>query len=292
MGFKDTFFSGKTSFNCHGRLVEVRFPLIMGIVNLTPDSFYSRSRFETVPQTLEKIAAMVSDGADIIDLGAVSTRPGSLPPDEEEEKKRLFPVLEAVRKKFPDLLMSVDTWRSGIARQAVENFGADIINDVSAGNLDPEMISTAAACKVPYILMHMQGTPASMQQKPEYRDIMQEMLDFFHIRTAACLKAGITDLILDPGFGFGKTLEQNYILLNRLSDFSFFGFPLMVGLSRKSMIYKVLETDPESALNGSSVLHTIALLQGAEILRVHDVREAKETIRLVKFLLQNSDQEH
>jgi dihydropteroate synthase len=291
MGFKDTFFSGKTSFNCHGRLVEVRMPLIMGIINLTPDSFYPGSRIDTVPQALDRISEMVNEGADIIDLGACSTRPGSVSPDEEEEKRRLFPVLEGLRKKFPDLLVSIDTWRSGIAKQAVHQFGADIINDISAGNMDAEMIFTVAECRVPYILMHMQGTPATMQQKPEYQDLMEEVLGFFYERTAACLKAGITDLILDPGFGFGKTLEQNYVLLNRLSEFSFFGFPLMIGLSRKSMIYKVLESDADHSLNGSTVLHTIALLQGAEILRVHDVREARELIRLVSYYLKNADQE-
>jgi dihydropteroate synthase len=291
MGFKDTFFSGKTSFNCHGRLVEVHFPLIMGIINLTPDSFYPGSRIETVPQALDRISAMVSEGADIIDLGACSTRPGSVPPDEEEEKKRLFPVLESLRKKFPDLLVSIDTWRSGIARQAVQQFGADIINDVSAASLDPEMIGTAAECRVPYVLMHMQGTPATMQLKPEYRDIAEEMMEFFHDRIATCLKAGISDLILDPGFGFGKTLEQNYVLLNRLSEFSFFGFPLMVGISRKSMIYKVLKGDADHALNGSTVLHTIALLQGAEIMRVHDVHEVREVIQLVNYYVHCSQQE-
>jgi dihydropteroate synthase len=290
MGFKDTFFSGKTSFNCHGRLVEVRFPLIMGIINLTPDSFYPGSRIETVPQALDRITEMVSEGVGIIDLGACSTRPGSVPPDEEEEKKRLFPVLESLRKKFPDLPVSIDTWRSGIARQAVQQFGADIINDVSGGSLDAEMIFTAADCKVPYVLMHMQGTPATMQQKPEYQDLMEEMMEFFHDRIAACLKAGITDLILDPGFGFGKTLEQNYILLSRLSEFSFFGFPLMIGLSRKSMIYKVLESDADHSLNGNTVLHTIALLQGAGILRVHDVREAQEVVKLTGYYLHNATQ--
>jgi dihydropteroate synthase len=284
MGFKDTFFSVNTSFNCHGRLVQLNSPLIMGIINLTPDSFYSGSRISDPEEALEKAGALVKEGVSIVDLGACSTRPGSIPPSESEERERLLPALEKIRIKFPELLISIDTWRSAIAREAIQDGGADIINDISAGQLDNEMISTAGHCKVPYVLMHMKGSPDNMQLSPEYSDILDELFKFFGTKIEECRKANIHDLIIDPGFGFGKTIEQNYALLQNIPQFLRFGFPVMAGISRKSMIYKVLGSDADKALNGTTVLNTVALLKGASILRVHDVKEALEAVRLVEYL--------
>jgi len=230
---------------------------------------------------------MILDGADIIDLGAVSSRPGSAPPDAGEEIARLLPALKQIRKSFPDIVLSTDTYRSETARVALEN-GADMINDISGGVLDDHMFDLIARVQAPYVLMHMKGNPLVMQVNPEYEDVVEEVRQFFIRQTETLKTRDFNKIILDPGFGFGKTIAHNYQLLNRLSVFKDLGYPLMVGISRKSMIYHVLECKPWDALNGSTVLNTVALLQGADILRVHDVKEARETIRLVSELKGNT----
>lgn len=290
MAFKDTSFSGNMRFNCHGRLMELPVPSVMGIINLTPDSFYSNSRLQKPEEVISRAGEMIQDGARILDLGACSTRPGSNPPSVEEEIDRLLPALKRLRRQFPDVILSVDTWRSEVVRMAIEEGGADMINDISAGMMDPSMIPVVAKCHVPYVIMHMQGTPDNMQLSPEYHEIDEELLSFFRQKTKAFLEAGINDLILDPGFGFGKTLDHNYSLLARLNRFQSLGFPVMAGISRKSMIYRLLETSPEDALNGTTAVHVLALLQGVQILRVHDVKEAVEAIRIVKQFAKSSPQ--
>jgi dihydropteroate synthase len=290
MGFKDTLFSTKLTINCNGRLVDFSTPRIMGILNVTPDSFYDGGRYTREKDIVGKAASILSEGADLIDVGACSSRPGASEVKMEEEKARLGMALKAIRKAFPDVLLSVDTFRSEIAEFAVGDFGVSMINDISAGLFDEQMLSFAAGRKIPYIMMHMKGTPRNMQKNPEYQDVTKEILAFFAQRVALARDAGVEDIIIDPGFGFGKTLEHNFILLRELGLFTVLGCPIMAGLSRKSMIYKSLNTIPEKALNGTTVLHTLALNNGARLLRVHDVREACEAVRLFSLYRTTSEQ--
>jgi len=280
MTSKDTLFSTKLTINCKGRLVDFSTPRIMGILNITPDSFYDGGSYTCEKDIVGKTASMLSEGADLIDVGACSSRPGAAEVPVEVEKERLTMALKAIRQSFPEALLSVDTFRAEIAEFTAGEFGISVINDISAGILDKRMLSAAGKLKIPYIMMHMQGTPQSMQKKPEYRDVTKELVAFFAGRIALAKAAGIDDIILDPGFGFGKTAEHNFVLLRELDLFSMLGHPIMVGVSRKSMIYKTLQTIPEEALNGTTVLHTLALNNGARLLRVHDVKEACEAVRL------------
>lgn len=269
------------TLNCKGRLLVTEKPLVMGIINSTPDSFYAGSRFTGADAALAQCEKMLREGADIIDIGGQSTRPGSTTVSAEEELHRVIGSIEAIHKNFPEAFISADTYYSAVAREAVAA-GASIINDVSAGSLDEELIPAVAALGVPYILMHMQGTPETMHQNPEYENVTREVLDFFILQTAVLQKAGIKDIIIDPGFGFGKTIAQNFELLRNLSVFKVLNYPLLLGISRKSTIYKTLQITPEETLNGTTVLNTIGLMNGATILRVHDVKEAKEAIRLTE----------
>ena len=271
------------TLNCNGTLVDLSTPKILGILNLTPDSFYDGGKHNKKNAALEQCEKMLEQGADFIDLGAYSSKPGATDVSESEEKKRLLPVLEALLKHFPNALFSIDTFRSSVAHEALE-LGAHMINDISAGLLDSEMLTTVGKYPVPYIAMHMQGTPKEMQKEPKYEDVFAEVAHFFSERIQMCYAAEINDVILDPGFGFGKTVQHNYALLQRFQNFQQFKLPVLAGVSRKSMIYKILDSSPEAALNGTTVLHTIALMKKAQILRVHDVREAKECIQLLAQL--------
>jgi len=254
-------------------------PLVMGVINTTPDSFYEGSRLTEQSAILRLAEKMIADGADILDLGGQSTRPASESISSEEEKKRVLPAVAIIHDHFPQTVISIDTWYADVAVEAVAA-GASMVNDISAGNLDENMLMAVAALRVPYVCMHMKGTPATMQQSAGYDNITLEVLDFLIEKSASCRQAGITDIILDPGFGFGKTIRHNFELLRSLPVFSMLGFPIMIGLSRKSTIYKTLQTTAAGALNGTTVLNTISLLQGADILRVHDVKEAKEVVTL------------
>ena len=265
-----------------GTLLDFHTPRIMGIVNLTPDSFYKASRINQNDHLMKYVEQMVRDGADFIDVGAISSRPGSIPVSEDEELERLVKPITALRSHFPETFISVDTFRSGVARKMVEDLGVDMINDISAGMLDEKMFETISLLQVPYIMMHMTGTPENMQKNPVYTNLMKDILYFFSKRLRKLHLFGVHDVIIDPGFGFGKTLDHNFEILANFDKFGLLGTPLMVGLSRKSMIYKFLGNSPEEALNGTTVAHTLALLKGADILRVHDVREALETIRMVE----------
>jgi dihydropteroate synthase len=253
----------------------------MGIINATPDSFYEGHLKYGKDDILQMAGKMISDGATILDIGGQSTRPGSQPIGIEEELERAIPIVASIYEKYPDTVISIDTYNSEVAIAAVAT-GASIVNDISGGSLDKAMIQTVADLKVPYICMHMQGTPANMQKEPKYTDVVKEVLDHFISKLDECSKAGIKDIIIDPGFGFGKTIEHNFQLLKRLSVFSMTNRPILVGLSRKSTVYKTLGITVSEALNGTTVLNTMALLNGASILRVHDVKEAKEAITLYK----------
>jgi dihydropteroate synthase len=254
----------------------------MGILNITPDSFYDGGNFSTIPDQLSRVEKMLHEGAAIIDVGAVSTRPGAAPVNEEDEIGRLLPTLTAIKKHFPDSIISVDTFRSNVAKIVIEN-GAGMINDIYAGRYDLNMIETIQSAGIPYVMMHMQGNPLNMQVSPHYHYVVDEIASFFLEQTRKFQK-GFSQIILDPGFGFGKTVEHNYQLLNAFQTFKTMGFPLMAGLSRKSMINRIIHTKPSEALNGTTVLNTIALMKGANILRVHDVREAVEAITLVSSI--------
>jgi dihydropteroate synthase len=266
--------------NCKGRLIDLSVPKVMGILNITPDSFYSGSRVSDKQKVKQTVAKMLADGADFIDVGAYSSRPGADFVSEDEEWSRVEPVLNLIQNEFPDALISIDTFRASVAQRAVANFGVALINDISAGSLDAKMIETIAHLKVPYIIMHMIGTPQNMQQHVNYKHLMQEVFTYFAEKIEHLKKMQVPDVIIDPGFGFSKTLEQNYEVLNKLDEFMIFERPVLVGLSRKSMIYKQLNTEPEKVLNGTTVLNTLALAKGANILRVHDVKEAKEAVEL------------
>jgi dihydropteroate synthase len=280
---KNTFFSPQKSINCGGKLLTFEKPLVMGILNLTPDSFYDGGSHADMDGILHHTHRMIYEGADIIDIGAVSTKPGAADVSFEEEHDRLIPVLENIKKEFPEAIISVDTYRSRIARIAVDK-GAHIINDISAGDFDKDMFRVISELKVPYIIMHMKGTPSTMQQNPVYNDVVEEVCSYFVEKVTALKKLAANDIIIDPGFGFGKTVEHNYELLNNLEYFSIFDLPILVGISRKSMINKVLHITPDEALNGTTVLNTIALMKGANLLRVHDVKEAVEAVKLVGTL--------
>ena len=272
------------TLNCKGRLLVVDKPLVMGIINATPDSFFGDSRFSEVDEIVAKVEKMLNDGADLIDIGGQSTRPGSELISPDEEIKRVVPAIEAIIQKFPDTFISIDTFYSKVAIAAI-NGGATLVNDISAGSMDKQMIETVVQLKVPYILMHMKGTPQTMQQNAVYENVNREVLDFFIAKTNELSKAGVLDIIIDPGFGFGKTIDHNFELLKNLSVFKMLDKPVLVGISRKSTIYKTLGVTAEEALNGTSVLNTIALMNGASVLRVHDVKEAKEAVTL--FLATN-----
>lgn len=269
-----------STLNCRGRLLDLSRPQVMGILNVTPDSFFDGGRYDDPAHALRQAEKMLREGAAILDVGGASSRPGAAEVSAEEEARRVVPLLVALSAEFPEAILSVDTWRAPIARAAVEA-GAGIVNDISAGRLDENLLPAVAELAVPYILMHMQGTPTTMQQAPSYQDVVTEVLDFFLEKIGRLRALGVRDIVLDPGFGFGKTVEHNYQLLNNLSTFSAVtGLPVLAGLSRKSMICKVLKVNPEHALNGTTALHMVALQQGARILRAHDVREAQEVIRL------------
>ncbi len=271
------------SINCKGRLVSFETPRIMGILNVTPDSFYDGGKYKNEVSILSQVEKMLNDGATFIDIGAYSSRPNAPHVSELEEKQRLLPIVSLILKQFPETIISVDTFRAAVAKEAIE-LGASLINDISAGNLDAEMMKTVGELGVPYIMMHMQGTPKTMQENPSYDRIIKELLQYFSSKIAEAKSYKINDIIVDPGFGFGKTVEHNYEILKQLPLFQLLDFPVLAGVSRKSMIYKVLECSPQEALNGTSILHTIVLQNGASILRVHDVKEAMECVKLIKMI--------
>ncbi len=267
------------TLNCKGRLLVVEKPLVMGIINATPDSFYQESRFTGKDRILEQAEKMLKEGADILDIGGQSTRPGSDFISTDEELKRVIPAIEAIMNKNPLSFISIDTFNSIVVAEAVAA-GACIVNDISGGAMDTEMIRTVSALRVPYVLMHMKGIPKTMQQNPFYENVTREVLDFFISKVNVLKNSGITDIIIDPGFGFGKTIEHNFELLKNLSVFKIIEKPILLGVSRKSTIYKTLGITAEDALNGTTVLNTVGLLNGASILRVHDVKEAREAVSL------------
>lgn len=269
------------TLNCKGQLLVIEKPVVMGILNITPDSFYSGSRIENKDSILQKAQQMHNEGATILDIGGQSTRPGSTRISADEELQRVIPAIQLIKQQFQNCFISIDTYYSKVAKEAV-TAGADMVNDISAGTMDEQMISTVAALNVPFIAMHMQGTPDTMQQNPAYENVTREVLDYFIKKTEQCKAAGIQDIIIDPGFGFGKTIAHNFQLLRELEVFQILKYPLLAGLSRKSTIYKTLGTTAEESLNGTTVLNTIALQKGASILRVHDVKETMETIKLVE----------
>lgn len=269
--------------NCKGKAVALQKPMVMGIINVTPDSFFEASQHTSIDHVLQTAEKMIQEGATFLDIGGQSTKPNSVKISVEEELNRVIPAITAIAKNFPSTILSIDTYYSKVAAEAVAA-GAAMVNDVSAGTLDENMITTVATLNVPFIAMHMQGTPQNMQQNPTYKNVTDEVLAYFIEKKVNCIKAGIKDIIIDPGFGFGKTIEHNYTLLQNLHVFNMLELPVLVGLSRKSMIYKVLQTTPEQALNGTTVVNTIALLKGAHILRVHDVKAAIECIKIVENL--------
>ncbi|HEX2607394.1 MAG TPA: dihydropteroate synthase [Flavisolibacter sp.] len=273
------------TLNCKGKLLVLDQPVVMGIINSTPDSFYSGSRSHLEAACLSRAETMLKQGAAIIDLGGQSTRPGSQRVPVEEELKRVIPLMAALSREFPEALLSIDTFYAEVAEEAV-SAGASIINDVSAGSLDPELLNTVARLQVPYVLMHMKGDPQHMQDHPVYQNVVTEVYDYLNDRLTLLQQSGIRDIIIDPGFGFGKTIAHNFQLLKGLPVFSNLQRPVMVGLSRKGTVYKTLNTTAEQALNGTSVVHTLAVLGGASILRAHDVREAREVIELVSAYAQ------
>ncbi|WP_297272986.1 dihydropteroate synthase [uncultured Bacteroides sp.] len=273
--------------NVNGRLMDLSPPRVMGILNVTPDSFYAGSRMQTEEAIAQRVRQIVDEGADMIDIGAYSSRPNAHHVSQEEEMERLRMGLAVLRRVAPEAVVSVDTFRADVARMCVEEYGVAIINDIAAGEMDGKMFETVADLRVPYIMMHMQGTPQDMQQRPHYDNLLKEVFLYFAKKVQQLRDLGVKDMILDPGFGFGKTLEHNYELLAHLEDFSVFELPVLVGVSRKSMIYKLLDTTPADALNGTTVVDTICLLKGADILRVHDVRQAVETVKIVEKMRDN-----
>ncbi|HUH28590.1 dihydropteroate synthase [Gelidibacter sp.] len=271
------------TINCKGQLIDLTIPKVMGILNLTPDSFYDGGVYKNEADILKQVDKMLNEGADFIDIGAYSSRPNAAHITESEELQRLLPIINLLTDAFPDILISVDTFRSEIAKQSI-NAGACMINDISAGKMDENMLTTVAELKIPYIMMHMKGTPQNMQQNVSYEHLIKDILFYFSERIAAARALGIVDVVVDPGFGFSKTMDQNYELLKNLELFKMLEKPLLVGFSRKSMIYKPLHTSAAHALNGTTVLNTLALQKNASILRVHDVKEAKECIELTQQL--------
>lgn len=275
------------TINCKGKLVDLTSPKVMGILNLTPDSFFDGGKYKDEISILKQVEYMLEHGATFIDMGAYSSRPGADHVAEDEELQRMTPVIDLILKNFPDTLISIDTFRSKVAAESIEH-GAAIINDIAAGNLDENMFATIAKHQVPYIMMHMKGTPQSMQKEAVYDNMVNDLRFYFSEKIQETTSKKINDVIIDPGFGFAKTTAQNYTLLNHLDMFQTFGLPILIGLSRKSMIYKVLGSSPQEALNGTTALHTVALLKGANIIRAHDVKEASECIKLVEALKENA----
>jgi len=273
------------SLNCNGRILSLEKPVVMGIINITPDSFYCGSRYESQDVILNRAAQMINEGATILDIGGQSTRPGSTRLRDEEELERVLEPISSIRKEFPEIFISIDTFYSLVAKEAVRA-GADIVNDISAGSLDEQLIETVAALKVPYVLMHMKGNPQNMQQQTHYENVTENVYSFLKQKKAELIEAGIKDIIVDPGFGFGKNISQNFELLKNLSIFKDLESPILLGISRKSFIYKTLGISAADALNGTTVLNTIGLSNGASILRVHDVRAAREAIQLVNTYMQ------
>lgn len=278
------FLKRKNFINLDGKLLDFSEPVVMGIINVSPDSFYTGEKITSEKVLLKKVEQMIADGASIIDVGAVSTRPGAKLVSTKVELERLLPAVYAIRKRFPGIPMSVDTIRSWVAVRVIDETGPIIVNDISGGSLDSNMFETIGKMKVPYILTHIQGTPQTMQDEPDYEDVVRDISLWLSERVKKLTKLGVNDIIIDPGFGFGKTVMHNFDLLNRLDSFKVFQLPVMAGLSRKTMIWKLLDIKPEDALNGTSVLNTMALLGGADILRVHDVKQAVETISLINAL--------
>ena len=269
--------------NVRGKLIDLSVPRVMGIINITPDSFHDGGKFTDPAAQLRHAEKMIHEGADLLDIGGYSSRPGATNISENEEASRVLPAIERIHKAFPHIHISIDTFRAGIAQRGVEA-GASIINDITGGEGDKDMFSTVSACRVPYILMHMRGTPQNMNTMTEYSNLIQDIIGYFHPKIAALHAAGVRDVVIDPGFGFAKTLEQNFELLQKLHQLTILGMPILAGLSRKSMIWRTLGTSPEDALPGTIALQTLALTKGASILRVHDVREAMESIRLLAQL--------
>ncbi|WP_082434901.1 dihydropteroate synthase [Pedobacter sp. Hv1] len=281
---KDTFLNRKVTLNSKGRLIDLSSPAVMAILNITPDSFYGNSRINTIDEALKATENFLNEGAKFIDIGAYSSRPGAADVSTDEELKRLIPIVAAIAKEFSTALISVDTFRAKVASEAIAA-GAHLINDIAAGELDKNMFETVARLQVPYIFMHMKGTPQTMQQDPSYQNVTQEVFTYFEEKVATLKKLGVKDMLIDPGFGFAKTIAHNYELLQQLQVFNTFELPILVGFSRKSMITKVLDIKAADALNGTTVLNTTALLKGVSILRVHDVKEAVECVKLVNCLV-------
>ena len=278
---QNSYFTKKKLINCNGNLLDLSVPKVMGILNITPDSFYDGGKFNEIEKIEVRIKQMVEVGASIIDIGAYSSRPGVKQISEKEELNRLLPVLKLINNKFSTIVFSVDTFRSDIAKIAVKEYGISIVNDISAGSFDKNMFETIADLNVPYIMMHIKGTPQNMQNNPNYDNLLPDIFTYFSEKLEILKKLAVKDVIIDPGFGFGKTIEHNYKILSELENFSIFELPILVGVSRKSMIYKYLEINQNQALNGTTVLNTIAIQKGANIIRVHDVKEAVETVKLV-----------
>lgn len=270
--------------NVKGHLLDLDYPRVMGILNVTPDSFYANSRKQSEEEIISRVQQIHNEGGEIIDLGAYSSRPNADHISTEEEMSRLRKALKIINQNFPNAILSVDTFRADVAKMCVEEYGVAIINDIAAGMMDNEMFTTVAHLGVPYIMMHMQGTPQDMQKAPHYDNIVKEILYYFSEKVQRLRDLGAKDLILDPGFGFGKTVAHNYELMEHMEEFSIFDLPILVGISRKSMIYKLLGGGPDDALNGTSVLNTVALMKGANILRVHDVKEAVEVVKMIATL--------
>jgi dihydropteroate synthase len=273
-------FSVNKTLNIQGKVIDLSVPRVMGILNVTPDSFFDGNRYQSPVSILNQVEKMLSEGADFIDVGGYSSRPGATDISIDEEMQRVIPTIEIISKQFPRAFISVDTFRSHVAKRAVEA-GASLVNDISAGELDQEMVPSVAAMKVPFLAMHMKGNPQTMKQQAHYEDLLLEVVAYFHEKINRLQQAGVKDILIDPGFGFAKTIEQNFELLGHLDHLLVLGKPLVVGLSRKSMIWRTLETTAEHALNGTTALHSIALIKGAGILRVHDVKEAVEVIKLI-----------
>ena len=271
------------NISCKGKLIDLTTPKIMGVLNLTPDSFYDGGSYNNKDRALAQTEKMLLEGAIFIDIGGASSKPGSVEISTDEELARVLPVIEEIHKTFPETLISIDTYRSDVAKQAVAA-GAAMVNDISGGNLDAKMLKTVGVLGVPYVAMHMQGTPQNMQDNPSYDTILTDIRSFFAAKIDAAHKAGIHDIIIDPGFGFGKTLEHNYSLLKNISSIQMDGIPMLIGVSRKSMIYKLLQIEAADALNGTTVLNAVALQQGAQVLRVHDVKEAHQAVQLIEKL--------
>jgi dihydropteroate synthase len=267
--------------NIKGQLIDLEVPRVMGILNITPDSFYKGSRYKDEKEIIGAAKRMLEEGADFLDIGGYSSRPGAEDISADEEKHRVLTAIRYVSKEFPQAIISVDTFRSEVAREAICDCGAHIVNDISGGDADPEMSELISELNVPYVIMHMKGNPQTMQNNPVYEDVVSEILMWFGQKTVRLMAAGVKDIIIDPGFGFGKNISHNFEMLRRLGEFRIAGLPIMVGLSRKSMIWETLNTNPGESLNGTSALNAVALMNGADILRVHDVKEAVETIKLI-----------